>query len=91
LPIQVIFRSRKRARIASEPGAVAGIGVPHGDTTLMSIASRTPRPAKYSSSSIAASQGAGGHLNGSLTTPTTTCPPVTEGNTSRRATAPSTE
>ena len=77
--------------MASDAGRDAGIGIPHGETTLRSMLERTPRSEKYSSSSIAPSQGAGGHLNGSLTTATITFPDVTFGSTSRSLTAPSTE
>src|SRR5438552_7237113 len=88
---QLMFRSWKRARTASEAGPDAGIGMPHGETTLRSMPDRTPRSDKNSSSNIAASHGAGGHLNGSLTTATMTLPEVTFGSTSRNWTAPSTE
>ena len=65
--------------------------MPHGETTLISMSERTPRSSKYSSSSIAASQGAGGHLKGSPSTAMITWPDVTVGSTSVSASAPSTE
>src|SRR3972149_5908675 len=74
-----------------DAGPDAGIGIPQGEMTLMLMLRRTPRPEKYSSSNIAASQGAGGHLKGSLRTATTTLPDVTAGSTSRSRRAPATE
>ena len=77
--------------MASDAGPEAGMGMPHGEMTLRFMASRTPRSVKYSSRSMAASQGAGGHLKGSLMTATMTLPAVTVGRTSLRAMAPATE
>ena len=67
-------RSANRARIASEVSGDGGTGAPNGITTWIWTSSRTPRARRYSSSRIAASLGAGGHLNGVPQTPTIAVP-----------------
>ena len=86
-----IPRSAKRARIAAEVSGDGGTGAPKGITTWMWTSSRTPRARRNSSSRMAASLGAGGHLNGAPQTPTIAVPDVKLGRTSRSCSAPATE
>ena len=72
-------RSANRARIACEVSGDGGSGVPNGMTSWMVTASRRPRSRRYSSRRIAASLGAGGHLNGVPQMPTIAWPYVKPG------------
>ncbi len=84
-------RSANRARIAPEVSGDGGTGVPNGITTWILTSSRTPRSRKNSSSRIAASLGAGGHLKEGPQTPTIAVPDVKSGSASRTVSAPATE
>ncbi len=84
-------RSANRARIAWDVAGDGGIGMPKGMATWIVTSSRTPRLRSSSSSSSAASLGAGGHLNGVPHTPTIALPPEKFASTPRAASAPATE
>jgi len=89
--LSVMPRAANSVVSARDMSAEAGIGLDSGSTRLISHAPRTPRAARYSSSSSAHSLGAGGHLKGAADTPTMAWPRENVGSTSRRRNAPATE
>ncbi len=81
-------RSANASRIAADAGGDGGMGTGSGITRWTSERSRRPLRTSRSCTSSAVSLGAGGHLNGTEQTPTTTRPPAKSARTSRVAKAP---
>ena len=84
-------RSVNRSRIASDVAGDGGIGMPNGITTWIARRRARRDPRRYASSNMAASLGAGGHLNGAPHTPTIASPAEKDGRMSRTDSAPGSE